>query len=287
MNTTKVGQERSLQRIFDVYLFLSPFISPINVGLSAVAVLYTSFSLFELPHNILMFLAGFFLTFAVYLLNVVTDFEEDSINKPEILILRDKKNIIIFISLASYILAISIGLCLNFETIIVMFIPFLIGFVYSVKIRGFRIKNLFFAKNVSISLSWAMEASLMPFIFKRNLFLLLSVFCFVFIKGMINTILFDLRDVEGDALSGVITVPVKMGRRNTFFLLIFLNSLLFLWLLLFYKFLIPHLIFILICIFYGYAYIIYFCKSRKKHNKLYSIIVDDEWLLWMLLVNFF
>ncbi len=287
MNTTKVRQERSIHRISNsIFIFLSPFLSPINVGISAIAVLYTSFSLFGLRHNVLLLLAAFLLTFAVYLLNVVTDFEEDSINQPIRMKAYEMKNAFLFISFFSCIIAISIGFYLNIESIFVMLIPFIIGFLYSVRIANFRIKNLFLAKNISISLSWAMEASLMPYVFKPFYSFFLAVFLLIFIKGMINTILFDLRDVEGDRMSKIITIPVKMGKKKTFFLLLLLNSSLFLWLFLFMDVLIRHILFVLICIFYGYAYIIYFYISKKRHNLLYSILVDDEWLLWMFLINF-
>ena len=50
----------------------------------------------------------------------------------------------------------------------------------------------------------------------------LLIFCFIFTKIMINSILFDVRDVEGDGASGVRTLPVVLGvglvRRGLFLL---------------------------------------------------------------------
>lgn len=99
---------------------------------------------------------------------------------------------------------------------------------------------------------------------------------------MINTILFDLRDVIGDKKAKIITIPVKFGRNKTFFILMLLNSSLFIWLYTFNDILIKYSHVLLACILYGYAYIILFC-FKKTNNSLYNLLIDDEWLLWMTL----
>ena len=138
-------------------------------------------------------------------------------------------------------------------------------------------------KNLTVSISWSLEVSLLPYLIKSSsvVFFLLI---FVFIKGMINTILFDLRDVEGDAKAGVETIPVKLGKYRTLWLLFILNTSL-IPLIMTWKSMLPNLWIFVLIIIYGYAYILYFYLNQAP-KLLYSILVDDEWILWMLLINF-
>ena len=215
-------------------------------------------------------------------MNLITDLEEDAVNKGY-KNMENKKSIILFISVVSYIAALIIGGIENLRSIPVLLIPFITGLLYSVKIKNFRLKNLFVGKNLTVSISWSLEVSLLPYLLKSSsvVFFLLI---FVFIKGMINTILFDLRDVEGDAKAGVETIPVKLGKYRTLWLLFILNTSL-IPLIMTWKSMLPNLWIFVLIIIYGYAYILYFYLNQAP-KLLYSILVDDEWILWMLLINF-
>ncbi len=222
-------------------------------------------------------------TFSVYSLNIVTDLEEDAINKPNYKKLENKKMLIVAISVISYIMALLIGAIVSLKSIIILLIPFIAGIFYSVKIKGFRLKNLFIGKNLTVSVSWALESSFLPYVVKSSevvVFLCL----FIFIKGMINTILFDMRDVRGDAKAGIETIPVKLGRRKTFFLLLLLNTMLIPLIIMSGNIVQNYIHLLYLVVLYGYIYIIYF-YIRPNHKLLYSIVVDDEWVLWMFLIR--
>ena len=221
-------------------------------------------------------------TLSVYSLNIITDFEEDAINKPDYKKLQDKKMLVISLSFLSYISALIIGSFVDLKSIPILLIPFLSGLFYSIKIRGFRLKNLFIGKNLTVSISWALEASLLPYIVKASKVVVFLIL-FIFIKGMINTILFDLRDVEGDKRAGIETIPVKLGKNRTLWLLLILNASL-IPLIILSRNLVSNLLIFFIILLYGYAYIIYF-YSHPGHKLLYSLIIDDEWVLWMILMK--
>jgi len=218
---------------------------------------------------------------SVYSLNLITDLEEDAVNKGYTN-LENKKSIILLISIVSYIVALIIGGIENLGSIPVLLIPFITGLLYSVKIKGFRLKNLFVGKNLTVSISWSLEVSLLPYLLK-NSSIIFFLILFIFIKGMINTILFDLRDVEGDARAGVETIPVKLGKYRTLWLLFILNTSL-IPLVMIWKNMLSNLWIFVLIIIYGYAYITYFYLNQAP-KLLYSILIDDEWLLWMSLIT--
>ena len=284
MNITRVRQERRLWKIYDsIYNFISIILtSPINIVFSGLGISLFSFYIFDVPENWYLIISFCFVILSVYSLNLITDLEEDAVNKGY-KNMENKKSIILFISVVSYIAALIIGGIENLRSIPVLLIPFITGLLYSVKIKNFRLKNLFVGKNLTVSISWSLEVSLLPYLIKSSnvVFFLLI---FVFIKGMINTILFDLRDVEGDAKAGVETIPVKLGKYRTLWLLFILNTSL-IPLIMTWKSMLPNLWIFMLIIIYGYAYILYFYLNQAP-KLLYSILVDDEWILWMLLINF-
>lgn len=284
MNTTRVGLEKSIEEKCSVYI--SPILSTINVALSCVGVMYISFYLFGFHPPLYLLLSGFLATFSIYSLNMITDVKEDMLNQSQRLELISHKKVVYLLFISSYSISLFLSYMVKPICSLILLIPLIVGIIYSIEIKNFRLKKVFLGKNISISFSWAIEASLLPFIFYGNNACLIAVFSFIFIKGMINTILFDLRDVRGDSVANIKTVPAVIGKRKTIILLLILNSLLFLWIWLFMKQFSSLLFIILLWIAYGYAYLFFFYKKNPSRI-FYSILIDDEWLLWMFIIMLF
>ncbi len=269
-----------LRKFISLLLF-----SPINVALSGFSVAFITFLLYGVDINVCL-ISAFLVTFGIYNLNLLTDKKEDSLNFPE----REKyyvsgRNGLILIAILSYIAALLFGSMTSPLSIIVLLIPLSFGIFYSARIRDFRLKDYFIGKNVTVSLSWAMEASLLPAVFHFNGLFVAMIFLFIFVKGMINTVLFDVRDMEGDVGAGVKTIPVKLGLKNTRILLIAMNTLLIPWILFaFYNSIfvlyIPVFVF---CMLYGYFYILYFSRRAEIPKTHYGILLDGEWVFLLVL----
>ncbi|MEM1513766.1 MAG: UbiA family prenyltransferase [Candidatus Thermoplasmatota archaeon] len=225
------------------------------------------------------------ITYSVYSLNRLTDIEEDASNLPErVDFIQSKKNIILILSLFSYIFAIFLGGLRNKYTVPIFLLPFIMGAIYSIKISSFRLKDLFLAKNLTVSLSWAISAALLPCVFGGDIFFAGMMFVFLFIKCFVNTVIFDVRDIEGDRKARANTIPVVLGIKNTLKILLFINSLLFIWLFICIqkKFFMEYIPAVIFSIIYGYTYIFLICKkSSKKLN--FDYMVDGEFILLFLL----
>lgn len=225
------------------------------------------------------------ITYSVYSLNRLTDIEEDASNLPDrVNFVQSKKNIILFFSIFSYILAIFLGGLRNKYTIPIFLIPFIMGLIYSIKISSFRLKDLFLAKNLTVSLSWALSSSLLPYVFERNAVFTLMLFIFLFIKCFVNTVIFDVRDVEGDRKVRANTIPVVLGIEKTMKALLFINSLLLIWffICIWNNFFIKYIPAILFSIIYGYLYIFLVCKKTSKKIN-FDYMIDGEFILLFLL----
>jgi 4-hydroxybenzoate polyprenyltransferase len=104
------------------------------------------------------------------------------------------------------------------------------------------------------------------------------VFYFMLVKDFINTVLYDIRDVEGDRETGIQTIPLLLGPRKTTALLLALNTTLLPWLVLANPCARPLATALVL---YGYAYILYFRKIRGP--LALDFFVDGEYMIAVVL----
>ena len=241
--------------------------------------------MFNLEPNLKLLFAMFFTMFGIYNLNRLTDKEEDSINLPE----RERyilgnEHVIIAITIFSYFVALLLGLFVNILDIIVILFPLFAGILYSIELSPKipRLKNITGIKNIIAALSWTIGIIFLPVIcFYKGFILTTLVFLFIFISLIVNAVVFDIRDIEGDKENNIKTIPVVMGLSKTKKLLFAIHSTLIPWLAVsiylgFFTRYLPVLIF---CIIYGYWYIYYFCTTKRIPKFATDILVDGEWIL--------
>ncbi len=269
------------------YLLLDKFVSFLTISSIFIAIIgfllpYFSFLLYEVRVDFRLLIASFLLTFSVYSFNKLTDIKEDSVNVPERAgFIEKNKHYVIRAAIISYIVALSLSFLQNPFAILIILFPFCTGIVYSIKISNFRLKDITGIKNIVVALPWAVIGTFLPLAISFcDFVVILSIFYFFFIKCFINTVLFDVRDVEGDRMSGVRTIPVVFGRHKTKNLLLILNSTLIPWLAFSYLsgFFHQYLFVLIFAIAYGYCYILYFCKEGLKIGKSQDLLVDGEFI---------
>ena len=181
----------------------------------------------------------------------------------------------------AYLGALTLSFLQSPFAIFIILFPFCIGIVYSIKISNFRLKDVTGVKNITVALSWAVIGGFLPStVSDLSPIAIMLIFYFAFSKLFINTVLFDVRDIEGDRINNVKTIPVVFGMKNTRRFLLILNSTLIPWLIhsytggFFHRY-IPVLIFGII---YGYWYILHFCRDGLKIGRSIDLLVDGEWI---------
>lgn len=224
------------------------------------------------------------------------DKEEDETNAPERAeFIRGREKPLLGIAFAAYAVAIGIGLWHSVETATITLLPLIAGVVYSSDVMrrvGLpRLKDITGVKNILIAVAWGATVSLLPTtIMDADLDLTRLLMLFFMGKSMVNTIIFDARDVEGDREAGVRTIPVVLGTRRTRWMLLLVNTGLLPWLCYWaqHHTVIPVAV-VAISIAYGYMTIQLYCGRRARHESL-DLIVDGEWavlaVLALLLVSY-
>ena len=258
--------------------------SSIFLSVSGVLMLYFSFTILELTPNPFLLAAMFFVIYSVYSLNRVTDQEEDAVNMPErSALVQGNEKILLILASVAYIVALFLGWLASPFAALILLVPIVLGIAYSKDIFSIfgipRLKDILFVKSFVVALSWAACGALLPALYLESLTKLWFVFPFFFIKMFINTVLFDVRDVNGDTLNGVNTVPVVIGVSWTKRLLLTLQTLLTVWTALFLDLFNDYSLILIASMVYGYLYILYFCTENTRNKTLIDILVDGEWII--------
>ena len=269
-------------------------VSSVFTAFTSLMMLYFSFIVLGVALKPILLCTMFLVVYSVYSLNKVTDREEDAVNTPErSIFVEGNERFLLTLAIASYIAALLLGLIESPLAAGILLVPFLSGIAYStnsLSIIGIpRLKDIFLVKSFIVAFSWAVCAAFLPALQLYDPAKLYFIFPFFFIKVFINTVLFDVRDVEGDTLNSVKTIPVVMGIKRTRQALLIIQSLLVVWLVLFSDLFSKYYVILIASMVYGYLYILYFCNTNHHRDMSWDILLEGEWILmgtgaWIYLV---
>jgi len=260
-------------------------VSSLFLSISSVLMLYLSFRLFGVALKPILLCAMFLVVYSVYSLNRLTDQEEDAVNAPErSVFVEGNERFLLAAAAVSYIAALVLGWLESPFAALILLFPIISGIAYSKNIFSAvgipRLKDIFLVKSLIVASSWAVCAAFLPVLYLSGNFIKLGfIFPFFFIKMFINTVLFDVRDVEGDALNGVRTIPVVIGIKRTRRFLLILQSSLLVLTVLFSDLFSKYYVILIISMIYGYLCIMYFCGENNHNKVLRDVLVDGEWII--------
>ena len=214
-----------------VYGFL--MYSSLFLALIAGAMIYMSCVIQDLPLVPSAFGIMALMTYSVYNLNRKTDEKEDAINHSERYAFTKKYERFLFASaLLTYLIAFFLAGIHGAAVLAITAIPLVSGIVYSMPVFprqfGFRrLKEIPIIKSLIVATAWAIPAALLPAYVLSAAPGISTVIIglFIFSLAFVNTVVFDMRDVAGDIVSGVRTIPVLLGVARTKILLTLVNLL--------------------------------------------------------------
>jgi 4-hydroxybenzoate polyprenyltransferase len=262
----------SLEKFMSFLTVSSIFIG--TVGFFKASIIYI---MLGLTPDFRICMAVFLLVFSIYSLDKLTDSKEDAINMPgRVDFIKRHRRIIYACSIASYLLSALIVLLVKPWALPIMLLPIVANAAYGSRISPHipRLKDIPVMKNLLVAFIWASLITVLAAWGETDLIGIAFISYFLLAKSFINTVLYDIRDLEGDRKNGVRTIPVLVGPKWTTILLLALNSTLLSCLLLS-----PgswQLMAAMLAI-YGYIYILCFNKGGNK-NAL-DLCVDGEWII--------
>jgi 4-hydroxybenzoate polyprenyltransferase len=180
-----------------------------------------------LPPSLAPCLGAFLTFFSIYALDrVAAEPEADAINHPERQrFARRHARVLLGLAIGAYALALVLGAYEGLGRFLVMLLPLAGVLVYSfpfvprplARFLGFRrLKEILVVKNALVASIFASTVTLAPIPAEGKLTgAIVVMWVFFFVRGFINTVVFDIRDEEGDRRHGIRTLPVVLGPERT------------------------------------------------------------------------
>jgi 4-hydroxybenzoate polyprenyltransferase len=270
--------------------------SSLYLSLAGGAMVFLSCSLQNLAFSPVAALIMILVTYGVYNLNRKTDEAEDSLNHFERYSFTKKYGPFLYRTAAlAYIGALGIGILYGAEIFLITLIPLLSGVLYSVPIlpqkTGYsRLKEVPVFKSATVAVAWAVPPAFLPaYLTSTGITLQTLLIALLFsILVFVNTVMFDIRDLEGDRASGVKTIPAILGADKTVLSLSALNAVtgLFIVFLGHALFSPEQIAFICFCIIYAQVYILHF-RDQKEDKITSEIFMDGQFIILFGVILFF
>ncbi len=254
----------------------------IYLSLAGSATVFSALILTGLPIHFGPMFIAFSIVSTVYNLNQLTDVDEDELNNPQKaeFIRRYSK---IFLTFSTLVYIVSLFIAGKKSSLVLLFV--LVEIVLSLIYSVLRLKDRLFFNNLIIGIGWSILAAIAAAFFDS--FWTLEALYTAFFFGaifFINTVIFDIKDIEGDLEEGVSTFPNSYGIEFTKKLTHLMNAFLTgVNLILVYTGALPNLFLALLPLNFYVAVFIHFA-SEEYGPGFYGIIVDGEFIFLALVL---
>ncbi len=156
-----------------------------------------------------------------------------------------------------------------------LIVPFLVAYLYTKGIGGFRLKGSRGAKNCIVALTWSLGILIFLGAFSLPVML---VCLFFFCKSFVNTVIYDVRDVDKDRSAGILTIPTLLSRSQVTVLLLGLSILAHVVVFgAYFAGLLAGIDVLFISLIHSSFYIVAYCNHFEM---LRNALVDGEWILY-------
>ena len=172
----------------------------------------------------LLLVMAYLFSYGAYMMNRSTEIESDAVSHPErTQLLNQRKRYLPAISGGAFLIGYALAFTVNFVFFAALLVPLAFALLYSVGSKRLvgvigvsKLKEKLLVKNLMVSFAWSLIPVLVGLYYLRFAWALLFLGAFIFLRLMVNTLLFDVRDAEGDRSQGIRTVPVAYGVPGTY-----------------------------------------------------------------------
>ncbi len=172
-------------------------------------------------------ISGLFI-FSMYILNRTQDPEAMKFNDPQReRFYRNKRGALTAGSVVSSLVSMLLALTISPTAFLLLIAATLLGVAYSVKVlppfltkylKYRRLKDIPASKTFFVAGAWAGVSAAMPYLSavdKTRFSSFVVVFAFCFFVVLTRAALYDIRDIQGDAVVGRETIPILIGKKWT------------------------------------------------------------------------
>ncbi|NYZ79330.1 UbiA family prenyltransferase [Candidatus Micrarchaeota archaeon] len=188
------------------------------MALSALFCAYGMTLQFGLPFTLPFAIMEFSAPLSLYSMNRYMELKQDLETYPiRTNFIKNKMHLFMLATLFFYALALILSFLQNTNSFIFILLTTFSMTIYGLHIGNFRLKDILFLKNIFLGIVWSASLVVLPQIFFQATISSKTIYYIILVGSLcaINTIIFDLRDVQGDKKNNVMTAPVIFGEKNT------------------------------------------------------------------------
>jgi 4-hydroxybenzoate polyprenyltransferase len=240
--------------------------------------------------TVVLLLMAYLFSFGAYMMNRSAEMDQDLLSHPDRTnYLAQRKRVLPGVVAASFIVGYVLAATVSVVFLLALLAPLGLSLLYSVGskrlvglIGAKTLKQKVLLKNVSISFGWSLIPVLVGLYFGAFNLALLLLSPFIFFRLMTNTIIFDIRDADGDRENGVKTLPTELGVSKSFKVVAAVDALsaLYLVMLLIVGLVPTFAVTLIILPIYSTAYRGFAMRSNANLGFICDVIADAEYLLW-------
>ncbi|MDG7005724.1 MAG: UbiA family prenyltransferase [Nitrososphaerota archaeon] len=175
------------------------------------------------PTPVLLVMAYLF-SFGAYMMNRSAEMDQDLASHPErTSYLARRRRALPAVVAGAFLVGYTLAATVSLVFFVALLVPLALSLLYSVGSKrlvgliGTRnLKQKVLLKNFTIAFGWSLIPVLVGLYFGAFDAPLLLLGPFIFLRLMTNTIVFDIRDAEGDRQNGVETLPTRLGVPRSF-----------------------------------------------------------------------
>lgn len=258
------------------------------LSLGATSIVLTVILLLSLDPNSLILIIPYLISQIVYTYNHYREINVDLDSNPERANHLEKQRAWISLFLLVYVISlIVLTITTNVMTLIIVFSIVIGGILYTDYFKTLAARYFAGFKNFYTSIFWSLLVFIIPFYYGLDISSqFIYLFAFVFLRFIVSTIFFDLKDIDSDGRDNLKTFGVLLGKKRTIYFLQILNIIsLFPILLGILSSSLPQAAFLLLITgIYGLYYLSHalFLEGKSLRNLSY-MVVDAEYILWAIL----
>jgi 4-hydroxybenzoate polyprenyltransferase len=237
-----------------------------------------------------LLLMAYLFSYGAYTVNRFSDFDQDRISHADRTAhLEGRRRLLPAIAAACFAVGYVLAFLRNLDFFAGLLLPLMLAVAYSVgsekmgRALGIsRLKEGLFVKNLTVSFAWSLIPLLVGLYFLQFPVAEIALCPFIFLRLMVNTIFFDVRDMEADAAYGVRTIPVSLGidASRKLMNVVDLSSGFYVALLVLWGVLPGFAGLLLIFVPYSFTYRYLSQRSPKHKDSWRDLAADGEYILW-------
>ena len=252
--------------------------------------------LFGRSPTVVLLVMAYLFSFGAYMMNRSAEMDQDLASHPErTSYLAKRRRVLPAVVAASFLVGYALAATVSLIFFVALLVPLALSLLYSVgskRLVGLigttKLKQKLLLKNVTIAFGWSLIPILVGLYFGGFDVPLLLLGPFIFLRLMTNTIVFDIRDAEGDRENAVKTLPTELGVARSFDVVGVIDALSAAYLVaLLVLGLVPAFALSLILLpIYSAIYRGFAMQSNANLSFICDVVADAEYILWGPLIYF-